>query len=209
MSMKKAPCHDGVLTEKLVAAGEYGLEELTRLTNMVYIHGYFTEEVNKSIIITLLNINGTTKCEKHRTISLMSHITKLIIRGRTSQEIAPEQYGFMHDKRIRIAIFVLRRMSKRAIEKKTDIYACFIDYNKAFDTVRHTPLIDLPKALDVDSHDVQLLAVLYWKQKAEVRHNGEISEWMRIKQGVRQGCVSSLHLFTMYTEVIMISLEDK
>ena len=37
-------------------------------------------------------------------------------------------------------------------------YACFIDYSKSFDTVRHEPLIDLMKAIDVDSNDVQLLA---------------------------------------------------
>ena len=54
--------------------------------------------------------------------------------------------------------------------------------------MRHEPLIDLLKAIDVDGRDVQLLANLYWKQKAAVRHNGEISEWMNIKQGVRQGC---------------------
>ena len=67
-------------------------------------------------------------------------------------------------------------MSERAIEKQKDIYSCFIDYNKAFGTVRHEPLIDLLKAIDVDSHAVQLLAKLYWKQKAAVRHNGEINE---------------------------------
>ena len=61
----------------------------------------------------------------------------------------------------------------------------------------------------MDSHDVQLLANLYWKQKAVVRHNGDISEWMSIKQVVRQGCVASPHLFAMYTEMIMRSLEDK
>ena len=39
--------------------------------------------------------------EKHRTISLMSHITKLVlqivinrIRERPLQEVSPEQYGF-------------------------------------------------------------------------------------------------------------------
>ena len=94
----------------LVAAGEYGLEELTMLTNMVYNHDYFPEELNKSLFITLPKISGTTECEKHRTISLMSHVTKLIlrlvvnrVRGRTLQEIAPEKYGFMPDKGIRNA----------------------------------------------------------------------------------------------------------
>ena len=51
--MKKASGPDGVLTEMLVAAGEYGLEELTRIINMVYNHGYFPKELNKSIFITL------------------------------------------------------------------------------------------------------------------------------------------------------------
>ena len=57
-------------------------------------------------------------------------------------------------------------MSERAIEKQKDIYACFIDYSIAFDTVRHEPLIDRLKAVDVDSHDVQLLANLYWKKSS-------------------------------------------
>ena len=95
------------------------------------------------------------------------------------------------------------------MRSKRKLYACFIDYSKAFDKVRHEPLIDLLRAIDVDSHDVQLLANLFWKQKAAVRHNGEISGWMSIKKGVRQGCVASPHLFAMYTEIIMIILEDK
>ena len=81
------------------------------------------------------------ECEKHHTISLMSNITKLMLRvvmnrarGRTLQEIVPEQYGCMPDKGTRNAIFVLRKMSERVIEKQKDIYACFIDYSKAFKT---------------------------------------------------------------------------
>ena len=43
-------------------------------------------------------------------------------------------------------------------------------------------------------------------QNAVVRHNGEISEWMSIKKGVRQGCVASPYFFTMDTEMIMRSI---
>ena len=32
---------------------------------------------------------------------------------------------------------------------------------------------------------------------------------MSIKQCVRQGCVASPHVFAVYTEIIMRSLEDK
>ena len=96
-----------------------------------------------------------------------------------------------------IDIYVKKNVRESNCEAK-GYYTYFIDYSKAFDTVRSEPPIDLPQAVDVDCHDVQLLANLYWIQKAAVCHKSEISEWMSIKQGVRQGCVASPHLFAMY-----------
>ena len=107
-----------------------------------------------------------------------------------------------------VSISVLRRLVERMIEKQKDVYVCLIDYSKAFDTVKHEPLIELLQSLDIDPQDVKLLASLYWKQQAAVRHNGEISESISIKQGVRQGCVASPHLFVLYTEMIMRSIDD-
>ena len=175
----------------------------------------FPEHMYKSICITIPKVKGTAKCEKHRTISLMCHVTKLVlklimnrIRGRTLSEISEVLYGCMPDKGTRTAIFVLRRLVERMIEKQKDVYVCFIDYSKAFDTVTHEPLIGLLQSLDIDPQDVMLLANLYWNKQASVRHNGEISESNSIKQGVRHGCVASPHLFVLYTEMIMRSIND-
>ena len=55
---------------------------------------------------------------------------------------------------------------------------------------------------------LQVKGYLYWNQQAAVRHNGDISESISIKQGVRQGCVASPHLFVLYTEMIMRSIDD-
>ena len=152
--------------------------------------------------------------EKHRIISLMSHVTKLLlrivinrIRGRTL-EIAPVQYGFMPDKGTGNAIFVLRRLVERSVEKQRDVYTCFIDYSKAFDTVKHESLVELLQSLDVDKSEIMLLTNLYWKQTAAVRYGDDISEWLDIKQGVRQGCVASPHLFALYTEMNTRELDD-
>ena len=131
-----------------------------------------------------------------------------IIRERILSEISEVQYCFMPDKGTRNAIVVLRRLVERMIKKQKDVYVCFIDYRKAFDSVKHEPLIELVQSLDIDPQDVNLLANLYWNQKAAVRHNGEISESISIKQGVRQGGVASPHLFVLYTEMIMRSIDD-
>ena len=129
MPEKKSPGPDGITTEMLLVAGEVGILELTELSNMIHNQGIFPSELNKSIFITLPKVNGTIECEKHRTISLMSHVTKLVlrivinrIRGRTLDEIAPVQYGFMPDKGTGNAIFVLRRLVERSVEKQRCIH---------------------------------------------------------------------------------------
>ena len=214
MLMNKAPGPDNIFTEMLVTSGEAGLTELTSLTNMMYQEGCFSENMNNSIFITLPKICGIAKCEKHRTISLMSHITKLVLnvlvnrhRARSLMEISQLQYGFMPDRRTRNAIFVLRRLVERSIKKQKDVFTCFIDYSKALDTVKHASLFDLLLSLNIKSHDIKLLANLYWNQQAAVRHNEEVSGSMNIKQGIRQGCVASPHLFALYTEMIMRNIE--
>ena len=84
----------------------------------------------------------------------------------------------------------------------------FYYYSKAFDTVKHKLLVDLLQSLDVDQAELRLLTSLYWNQTAAVRCDDDISEWMSIKQGVRQGCVASPHLFALYTYIFMRELGD-
>ena len=98
----------------------------------------------------------------------MSHVTKLVlqivinrIRGRTLDEIAPVQYGFMPDKDTGNAIFVMRKLVERSVEKQRDAHTCFIDYSKVFDTVKHESLVELLQSRDVDKSETILLTNLY------------------------------------------------
>ena len=140
MPMRKSPGPDDIVTEMLVAAGDMGVAELTKLSNMMYIQGGFLSELNKFIFITLPKVNGATKGEKHRTISLMSHITKLILRI-VINRIRRRTYtlnnmGYARY-RPRNAIFVLKRLLEIAAER-----CCFIDYSKAFDTQNTMSLVN-------------------------------------------------------------------
>ena len=81
-------------------------------------------------------------------------------------------------------------------------YLCFIDYEKAFDRVKHVKIIECMANLDIDGKDISLLRNLYWKQKAYMRTDDGLSPESHIKRGVRQGCVLSPCLFNMYTENI-------
>ena len=89
-----------------------------------------------------------------------------------------------------------------------DLYVCFIDYVKAFDKVKHEPLIEMKKELDLDGKNVDLIMNLYWDQQAAVRWNDKLSNYVDIKSGVRQGCVLSPDLFSLYTELIMRNISE-
>lgn len=49
---------------------------------------------------------------------------------------------------------------------------------------------------------------LYWHQKAAIRVEGGTSEYTPTQRGVRQGCILSLLLFSVYTELIFREFED-
>lgn len=78
---------------------------------------------------------------------------------------------------------------------------CFIDYEKAFDNVKHNLLISYLRDLGLDGKDIRLISNLYWNQKAEIRiHSVGVTEDFEIKKGVRQGCILSPMLFNLYVE---------
>ncbi|CAF1302854.1 unnamed protein product [Adineta ricciae] len=161
MKTNKATGPDGISVEMIQCLDEIGVDMMTKLINQIYDTGNIPEDLTKSIFIALPKKSGATECELHRTISLMSHVTKILLKilmmrmkNKITPEIAKVQYGFMPDKGTRNAIFILRMIIERSIEVKHDIYLCFLDYTKAFDKVKHENMFEILEKLDIDSKDL-------------------------------------------------------
>ena len=82
-----------------------------------------------------------------------------------------------------------------------------LDYTKAFDRVRHDEIIKELTKLRKDG--IRIIKNMYWEQSAAMRVEGEISAFQKIKRGVRQGCVLSPDLFSLYSEIIMRNIEGQ
>ena len=97
----------------------------------------------------------------------------------------------------------IRWIIEKAQEFQKNIYFCFIDYKKAFDCMDHSQLWKILKEVGIPDHLICLPRNLYAGQEATVRTGHGTTDWLKIGKGVRQGCISSLCLFNLYSERIL------
>ena len=84
---------------------------------------------------------------------------------------------------------------------------CFIDYSKAFDCVGHREMIETLKQMNCHCKITYLIINLYQEQLAAVRLESGLTDWFPVKRGVRQGCILSPPIFSMYAKTIMRKVE--
>lgn len=80
MKTGKAIGADGVATEMVTALEDFGIKKVTKLLNKIYHTGKIPEDMKRVVFSALPKTPGATQCAQHRTISLMSHMTKLLLR---------------------------------------------------------------------------------------------------------------------------------
>ena len=79
----------------------------------------------------------------------------------------------------------MKVITEKYLEMRKELYACFIDYSKAFGTVNHEQLISSLSGKKVDDNDIALIAHLYWQQITRIRNGSDLTEPVKIKRVVR------------------------
>ena len=92
---------------------------------------------------------------------------------------------------------------EKAREFQKNIYFCFIDYAKAFDSVDDTKLWKILQVMGIPDHLICLLRNLYAGQEAAVKTGHETTGWFQIGKGVHQSCILPSCLFKLYAEYIV------
>ena len=202
----KAPGPDKICIEMITSLEEFGLDLITSFLNRIYTTGQIPNDLKKSIFIALPKKPGAIDCALHRTISLTSHLTNILlrivmgrVRNKVKREISEEQCGFVQGKGTANGIFLLRNLIERAIEMQQDLYMCFIDYTKALDCVRHEEIIHMLQSLNIDGKDLQSVKNIYWDQTAAIRVGSEVSKSQHIKRAYGRVAYYP-QIYSLYTE---------
>lgn len=205
----KATGLDQIPAEIIKLFDEKRMQWITDIFNSIYRTGIIPKDWLKSEFITLPKKASAKTCEEHRTISLMSHLLKIFLKiihkriyKKCEEEIAPNQFGFLNAVGTREALFSIQVLVQRCRDVNCNVFACLIDYQKAFDRVKHDKMIDILKNTGIDSKDLKIITNLYWNQTAVLKIEGEHTDEVKILRGVRQGCILSPILFNLYSEHI-------
>ena len=92
---------------------------------------------------------------------------------------------------------------KKQESSRKNIYFCFIGYAKAFDCVDHNKLWKILKEMGIPDRLNCPMRNLYAGQEVTVRTRHGTTDWFQIGKGVRQGCILSPCLFSLYGERLM------
>jgi len=205
----KACGPDEVFTEMLKHLNGANISTITQLFNKIYDTGIISSEWLKSVFITLPKKTSSRRCEDYRLISLMSHTLKIFlkviqnrIKNKCEAILQKTQFGFRSGLGTREAVFCLQVLLQRCLEHQKEVYLCFIDYEKAFDTVQHQKLLEQLHQIGLDGKDIRIIKNLYWNQIAILKFENELTSEIPICRGVRQGCILSPLLFNIYSEII-------
>ena len=113
------------------------------------------------------------------------------------------QAGFTKGRGTRDQIANICWIMEKARELQKNIYLCFIDYAKFFDSVDQNKLWQIVQELGILDHLICLLRNMYAGQEATARTGRGTTDWFQIRKGVRQGYILSPCLFNLYAEYIM------
>ena len=213
---RKAPALDNIPGELLTCLGPNARRAFNKLDNNIYDSGHWPKEFCVSKVVTIPKKCNTKNCEEHRTLSLIPHSSKILLKTlyeriytKVETFLGNDQFGFRRKMGTREAIATLRVIAEKTIEFGKSLYICFVDYEKAFDRVNWVKLMEVLKMIGLDWKERRAVWELYVNQSAVIQVGDDLSEPAKIGRGARQGGLLSTIIFNIYVQfMINEALED-
>ena len=205
----KAAGVDEIRSEMLKAMGSEGCEWLTRIINVAWKTGKAPKDWQQGIVVPLFKKGDHRECSNYRGITLLSQAGKVyakIVEKKCRKIVEPliqeEQCGFRPGRGTTDQLFTLAQVYEKSWEYGRPVHTCFIDLEKAYDRVPRDILWKVLQEYNIRGVILRAIKSLYNQCGSCVRINGLKSKAFMVKAGLRQGCVLSPLLFTVFMDRI-------
>ena len=176
ITTNKSRGSDGIPVELFQILKDNAVKVLHSICQQIWKTQQWPPDWIRSVFIPIPKKGNAKECSNYHTIALISHTSKVmlkILQARLKQhmncELPDVQAGFIKGRGTRDHIANIRWIMEKAREFQKNIYFCFIDYAKAFDSVDPNKLWKILKEMGIPDHLACLLRNLYAGQEATVR----------------------------------------
>ena len=176
----KAPGEDG-LPNKIWKIASALTDNLVEVCNHA-LEGEDPKEWVDCTITPIYKKGSPNDPDNYRGIALLSTGGKVFSATLTRRlqrvlvpDVVPEsQYGYRPGKLTEDLIYVLRQLFEKAWEKNTPMYAIFIDFHKAFNSVDRELLWEVLSHFGVPPKCLSALRNLHTNMEGQVAYRGEL-----------------------------------
>jgi hypothetical protein len=183
---------------------ESQLKLLLNCLNSAMDNGWIPDDWKVGIISTIFKSGDKDKIDNRRPITLLRVDYKILSKILTKRLnnfmnllINPLQIGFVHGRSIYDNVIILDQMIKK---KSTKIIS--IDFQKAYDSISHQSIAVILHHIGLPDKFVNIVKNLLKRSSACVKIGNQITEFFKIKKGVKQGDPISPLLFNLVIELL-------
>lgn len=215
----KAPGYDQISNEFYQSLPEEWLAFLVGLFNKVLTTESFPAQWARIIVFMLHKKGPRSDPFNYRGIALINTCAKIftqILHNRiypwaiAAGLIPGEQTGFVRGRGTADNIFVLQAaIHTRLRQKGGRVFALFVDFKRAFDSVPHYKLWLYLYSIGLSAKIIRCLMSFYNQTTLQIRSKNLLSDEVRVGEGVLQGEILSPLLFILYLGDIVDFFKSK
>jgi hypothetical protein len=146
----KAPGSDQIPAQLIQAGGGMLHSEIHKLTMLIWNKEELPHQWKESIVVPIHKNGHKTDCSNYQGISLLSTSYKIlsnILLSRlipyADEIIGDHQCGFRHNRSTTDQIFYIRQILEKKWEYNGTVHQLFIDFKKAYGSVRREALYNI------------------------------------------------------------------
>ena len=200
-----------LILNEMLKYGQVTLKPLlNKLFNLVFSNSIYPVIWSQGYIAPLYKSGSVYDPANYRGITISDNIGKLFNRILNNRLhvikfmekhniIKKEQIGFIKGCRTTDHMFTLQTLIQKYNKTNSKpLYACFVDFKRAFDSVLHAGLLYKLKNTGVGNKFYDIIKSMYCNTEICVKSDNFRSEFFRSTLGVRQGDNLSPNLFNLY-----------